>query len=261
MIGENAAQEIGAAYHGGELNKFTQLVAHAAVGCTSGAVASGDCASGAFGGVVGEIAGEVQQRRIEQRLQRELSDGAISQEEAVAFAEDMRAAGVDPARLASGLGAALGGGEVTAAADAGGTAAQENAFWVPLIMIVGALWTAYDVATTYRDEGGEAVLEQLAVDGAITVAAGGAGKVLYKVGGKVFRSGPKAWQAVKKVGLWKRVDLSKLSKSDLKSYNSLQKRIVEHKKKLAAFKTNPTVRPGMEHLPNNVIKKQQKKKN
>ncbi len=194
VIGENAAQEIGAAYHGGKLNKVAQLAAHAAVGC----------ASGAFGGVAGEVTGEILERRIRARLDRELDDGEITREEAEALAEDLREEGVDIARLAAGLGAALGGGEVTTAADAGETAAKENAFWVPLIMLAGALWTAYDVATTYREEGGEGVLKQLALDGAITVATGGAGKIVYKVGGKVFKSAPKAFQAVKKAGLWRK---------------------------------------------------------
>ena len=78
VIGENAAQEIGAAYHGGKLNKVAQLAAHAAVGCASGAVASGECASGAFGGIAGEVTGEILERRIRARLDRELNDGEIT---------------------------------------------------------------------------------------------------------------------------------------------------------------------------------------
>ena len=81
VIGENASQEIGKAFHSGEINKFTQLVAHAAVGCASGAVASGDCGSGALGAVVGEVTAEIQEQRIQDRLQRELSDGSITKEE------------------------------------------------------------------------------------------------------------------------------------------------------------------------------------
>ncbi len=49
-----------------------------------------------------------------------------------------------------------------------------------------------------------------------------------------------------------------LSASQKKSIRSLQKRIVEHQKKLAEFKANPTIRPGMEKLSDDVIRAQHK---
>jgi hypothetical protein len=49
------------------------LIAHAALGCASGAVASGDCASGAVGGVAGEIVGTITEARIEAWLGETLS--------------------------------------------------------------------------------------------------------------------------------------------------------------------------------------------
>ena len=139
VIGENAAQEIGRAFHSGEIDRFAQLVAHAAVGCVGGAVASGECGSGAFGAVVGEAAAEIQAQRIQERLSRELADGSITREEALAMAEDMRDSGVDIARLASGLSAALVGADVDAAADAGEAAAENNAFWIPVIIAVATV--------------------------------------------------------------------------------------------------------------------------
>jgi len=116
----------------------------------------------------------------------------------------MRAEGVDIARLAAALSAALAGGDADTGADAGANAAENNVFWIPVIAVVAALWTAYDIAETYREEGGEAALKQLALDGAIAVATGGAGKIVYKVGGRLFKSAPKAYQAVKKLGLWRK---------------------------------------------------------
>ena len=203
---KNATKEIGEAFHSGEINKFTQLVAHAAVGYTTGEISNGDGASGAIGAVVGEVTAEIQQQRIEDRLKSELADGHITKEEAYQIATEMRNDGVDIARLAAGLSAALAGGDVNVAANAGATAAENNAFLVPVITLVGALWTAHDIATTYQEEGGEAVLKALAIDGVITIATAGAGKVVYKVGGKIFKSAPDAWKAVKQAKLWKKGD-------------------------------------------------------
>jgi len=49
-----------------------------------------------------------------------------------------------------------------------------------------------------------------------------------------------------------------LSNEAKRGIRSLEKRIQEHIKKLEEFKKNPTVRPGMEDLPQEVIEKQQK---
>ncbi|MDD2840352.1 MAG: DUF637 domain-containing protein, partial [Rickettsiales bacterium] len=57
-VGEVGAKQIGGAYHTGEIGKPTQLTLHAALGCVTGALGGGDCASGAVSGVVGELAGE-----------------------------------------------------------------------------------------------------------------------------------------------------------------------------------------------------------
>jgi RHS repeat-associated protein len=57
-----------------------------------------------------------------------------------------------------------------------------------------------------------------------------------------------------KAGLESSVDLSPEA---IRGIRSLQKRIEEHVAKLEEFKNNPTVRPGMEKLPKEVIEKQQ----
>jgi hypothetical protein len=47
------------------------------------------------------------------------------------------------------------------------------------------------------------------------------------------------------------------SSTVLRSIRSLEKQITEHQQKIADFKANPTIRPGMENLPKNVIEAQQ----
>ncbi|CDG86107.1 putative uncharacterized protein [Janthinobacterium agaricidamnosum NBRC 102515 = DSM 9628] len=47
-----------------------------------------------------------------------------------------------------------------------------------------------------------------------------------------------------------------LSKEDRKSIRSLEKQIEKHEQKLADFKNNPSVRPGMEDQPKEVIEAQ-----
>lgn len=53
---------------------------------------------------------------------------------------------------------------------------------------------------------------------------------------------------------------NELSKEDKKSIKSLEKNIKEHEDKLAEFKENPTVRPGMEDQPPDVIERQQQRR-
>jgi hypothetical protein len=48
-----------------------------------------------------------------------------------------------------------------------------------------------------------------------------------------------------------------LTREEKKAIKSYEKRIAEHEQKLAEFKANPTVRPGMEGQPQEVIERQQ----
>ena len=59
------------------------------------------------------------------------------------------------------------------------------------------------------------------------------------------------------IGLVATNSVTQLSKSQLKGIRSLEKQIQKHQKKIDDFKANPTVRPGMENLPKDVIKRQQ----
>lgn len=71
----------------------------------------------------------------------------------------------------------------------------------------------------------------------------GAGEVVTLVRGAFLKAGMK--------------DAAELSPEAIRGIKSLQKRIQEHLDKLAEFKRNPTVRPGMEHMSEEAIKKQQ----
>ena len=82
--------------------------------------------------------------------------------------------------------------------------------------------------------------------------AGGASGLLS---GAVFGSF-KAFAAAKAAATEVKVGsdvASDISKQAQKGVQSLEKRIAEHEQKLADFKANPTVRPGMEGQPKDVI--------
>ena len=68
--------------------------------------------------------------------------------------------------------------------------------------------------------------------------------------GAAYKQGAKAGVKVAK-------GAAELTKSQLKGIKSLEKQIQKHQQKLGDFKANPTVRPGMEKLPKDVIKRQQ----
>lgn len=51
-----------------------------------------------------------------------------------------------------------------------------------------------------------------------------------------------------------------LTKEQIKGIKSLEKQIAAHEKKLEEFRRNPTIRPGVENLPVDVIAKQQQRR-
>ena len=65
---------------------------------------------------------------------------------------------------------------------------------------------------------------------------------------------------VTKVADNKDIDFDKMATSDKKAVRTLKKRIEEHKIKLEEFKKNPTIREGMENLPEETIKKQHERR-
>lgn len=131
-LGKYVAEEIGKAAHSKDIDKVSQLVAHAALGCAVGAVASGDCKGGAIGGVVGEITADM----VDKSIRNALSKGNLTQAEALVMVTEWRANGIEVARVAAGLAAALAGGDLDTGANAGANAAENNAFFIPIIIVI-----------------------------------------------------------------------------------------------------------------------------
>ena len=152
-LGGEVAERIGAAYRSGDLNYVAHKLAHAALGCAVGA-ARGDCAAGAVGGAVGEIAAEAY---VEGWFANRLSDpdaflALVSNPEALAEElADLRAAGVDIARLGGALAAFAAGVDVDAASEAAGNAAENNAACLGVCIL--ATLTAVAVVLEVADKG------------------------------------------------------------------------------------------------------------
>ncbi|WP_229590775.1 DUF637 domain-containing protein [Pseudodesulfovibrio sediminis] len=147
-LGATLANEIGEAYHKGDLDYVTHKIAHAALGAAMDLAMGGDGVSGAIGGAVGEITGEALAGEIKQALK----DGNIDPTQV----QDWMAAGVDVSKLAAGLVAAAADQDIGTAAEAAGNAAENNAFFVAaaiILEIADKIMMAADIA-----EFGEAVI-------------------------------------------------------------------------------------------------------
>lgn len=154
IIGAEAANQIGAAAQSGDINKATQLVAHAALGCAMGQASAGDCASGAGGAVVGELTAWGYESMTGDELRADLD--AIRSSEDLSPAQKnflvhskvatWKTRGVNMSQLSSALAAGLADGDANVAAMTGSNAAENNAFWVPVLLVVAAY-------TTYSGDG------------------------------------------------------------------------------------------------------------
>jgi len=147
VLGKYVAQQIGEAAHNGDIDKVSQLIAHAALGCATGAIATGDCKAGAVGAVVGEITADLVSKSIDNALRNR----DLTREEAIELVNDWRAKGVDLARVSAGLAAALAGGDVDTGANAGGNAAENNAFWIPIIVAIAIILEVTDKVLLAKD--------------------------------------------------------------------------------------------------------------
>ena len=133
VLGENLAQEIGAAVDNGDLDTAGQLIAHAALGCATGLLAADDCPSAAAGAVIGEATALLYRQRIIKWIE-DAEAGTLSFGELFQQLDAMKAAGVDLARLASGLVVGVAGGQAELAAQAGAAAAENNVFRIVLVI-------------------------------------------------------------------------------------------------------------------------------
>ncbi|MDC5850545.1 DUF637 domain-containing protein [Vibrio europaeus] len=187
MLGKELANEIGEAAHPKvgppQIDKATQLIAHAALGCALGSLTSAangsnssalkkSCASGAAGGAIGEYVASKYKERV-----------GIMQSEAESFAKDvfddlenadptlsqaelmdkyqhrmmeLTQLGIDVSKLVSGITVFAFGGEVDVAISTAGNAAENNAFFIIPALIAAAnavliAMTAYDAGVTIHN--------------------------------------------------------------------------------------------------------------
>jgi len=125
-LGASVATEIGKAVHGNEINTAAQLIAHAALGCATGAIGAGDCAGGAVGAVSGEITSKVMLANWLQGTLESFANGTVDETMLEQDFARLKAQGVNMASLVGGLMAAMVGGDVNAGASAGSNAAEYN---------------------------------------------------------------------------------------------------------------------------------------
>jgi hypothetical protein len=109
--------------------------------------------------------------------------------------------------------------------------------------------------------GGSCIVQKVAGAVAGVLAAASAVAVLGVAAAVLAPAEPAVEEAVEEAGPAVEGEASaaepQLSAQAQKGIRSLQDRIAEHEQKLADFKANPTVRPGMENQPAEVIGKQQ----
>lgn len=177
-LGEKMANKIGLAYRNDDINNVVRYIAHAGAGCVlglaSGAVSNSNdeqvtCLSGAGGAVVGEFVAdsykeaqvealfedqkaEYERLKAENKTPEQIYKALTSPERQEFYSkriDEIRAAGVDLAKLSGGFAALVGNGDVNIAAMTAENAAKNNAlFLLPLaIMAIKAI----DLALTAAD--------------------------------------------------------------------------------------------------------------
>ncbi|EGR2759221.1 TPA: DUF637 domain-containing protein [Vibrio parahaemolyticus] len=221
-LGESMAQEIKGLAEDHNWSDAIRYIAHAGAGCVYGAAlaeAQGgstnslSCSSGAGGAVVGEVIGDLSRKQVEENAKKQqafledkidkLKESAKSEnsdlsavdlveldrqfveehkDQIEAELNELKAAGVDLAKLGAGLAAFAAGGDVDIAASAGENAAENNALFLLLIPIllkvIDAVTIAadfYEVADTYDKQGqaaGDAALQELLKGFAIDATVG-----------------------------------------------------------------------------------------
>ena len=126
-IGAEAAKAIGEAADKGDINRATQLIAHAALGCGLGSTRDGHCSSGAVGAVAGELTAEVVLKtRIEQLL-KEVQENHLSEAELYDRLDAIKDEGADLGAFAGALSAYAAGGDAITGGKTGQNAAHNNA--------------------------------------------------------------------------------------------------------------------------------------
>jgi filamentous hemagglutinin len=193
-IGEKMANKIGIAFRNDDINNVVRYIAHAGAGCVlglaSGSVSNNNdeqltCLSGAGGAVVGELVAdsykeaqvealfedqkaEYEKLKAENKSPEEIYKALTSPERHDFYnkrIDEIRAAGVDLAKLSGGFAALVGNGDVNIAAMTAENAAKNNALFllplaimaikaIDLALTAGDIWKIY---LAYQSGGGAAV--------------------------------------------------------------------------------------------------------
>jgi filamentous hemagglutinin len=136
-LGAQVAGEIGLATREGDLNYVANKIAHAALGAAMGEALSGDAAAGAIGAVVGEMTAE----QFRDVLIEKIITGYVSPQDVEHWVQS----GVDLSRLVAGLVAAAVGVDIDTAAETGGNAAENNAFFVTALILLASTIYSYAI--------------------------------------------------------------------------------------------------------------------
>lgn len=193
-IGEKMANKIGIAFRNDDINNVVRYIAHAGAGCVlglaSGSVSNNNdeqltCLSGAGGAVVGELVAdsykeaqvealfedqkaEYEKLKAENKSPEEIYKALTSPERHDFYnkrIDEIRAAGVDLAKLSGGFAALVGNGDVNIAAMTAENAAKNNALFllplaimaikaIDLALTAGDIWKIY---LAFQSGGGAAV--------------------------------------------------------------------------------------------------------
>lgn len=124
------------------------MIAHAALGCATGAISGGDCVGGAAGG---EATALLMLENWTRSTLVQLKTGTLQEADLAADYAAFRSVGINVATLTGGLTALLVGGDVSTGAMTGGNAASNNALPVLLVIVVLALLEATDKALIVND--------------------------------------------------------------------------------------------------------------
>jgi len=220
-LGESMAKDIKGLAEDHNWSDAIRYIAHAGAGCIYGAALaeaqdgsanSLSCSSGAGGAVVGEVIGDLSRKQVEENAKKqqafledkldklkseaksensdfskvdlvELERRFVNDYEGQIQAEinELKAAGVDLAKLGAGLAAFAAGGDVDLAASAGENAAENNALFLLLIPVLLKVIDAVTIAADFyavgqaydrSDAEGDAALQELLKGFAIDFSVG-----------------------------------------------------------------------------------------
>jgi hypothetical protein len=206
------AQRIGEAYALGskEMDYFTHKLLHGALGGTTGALLSEDrkkgMISGAMSSMIAEVLAEAVIKPQEvgiQILDQAHKEGRFLSKEKYFEALDKEFRPLmDKIKVMTGVIALASGQDVNVAMKTSENALENNALPMMMAAAYGAYkvasvsYVAYDAYTTYQNEGAEAAVQKLVVDGAIAVTVGqGIKGSFYLVGNVAYPSAKAAWAA------------------------------------------------------------------